>query len=266
MAIIDENAREPVRFSTQPSLNRVRKIPGHPGTTPGGSESFRQPVIPPAPLTGDVGRGCGDASRALLFFQRYQDLTSGRRFTPDLASAIQPRFSRPRRTVPGALFSLGLKITQRTSGRHRQAFAFRDRVPAPATASPRHARAKQSFSRRPHNFSAMPGTHILCCKSARKTWMAGTSPAMTKTKSVFRRAKRKARPKKNPARHEARRIHSREYFSRSRHPYATLGARLRELRWKNSAWLATAETIAGWNGFEIRNAGSGRSPVRKRSG
>ena len=42
--------------------------------------------------------------------------------------------------------------------------------------------------------------------------------------------------------------------------------RLRELRWKNSAWLATADTIAGWNGFEIRNAGSGRSPVRKRSG
>jgi hypothetical protein len=27
----------------------------------------RQPVIPPAPLTGDVGRGCGDASRAQLF-------------------------------------------------------------------------------------------------------------------------------------------------------------------------------------------------------
>ena len=47
---------------------------------------------------------------------------------------------------------------------------------------------------------------------------------------------------------------------------AALGARLRELRWKNSAWLATAETIAGWNGFEIRKAGSGRSPVRKRSG
>jgi hypothetical protein len=47
---------------------------------------------------------------------------------------------------------------------------------------------------------------------------------------------------------------------------AALGMRLRELRWKNSAWLATAETIAGWNGFEIRNAGSGRSPVRKRSG
>src|ERR1700690_4368513 len=47
---------------------------------------------------------------------------------------------------------------------------------------------------------------------------------------------------------------------------ATLGERLRELRWKNSAWLATADTIAGWNGLEIRNAGSGRSPVRKRSG
>jgi hypothetical protein len=47
---------------------------------------------------------------------------------------------------------------------------------------------------------------------------------------------------------------------------AALAARLRELRWKNSAWLATAETIAGWNGFEIKNAGSGRSPVRKRSG
>src|ERR1700751_6074902 len=47
---------------------------------------------------------------------------------------------------------------------------------------------------------------------------------------------------------------------------AALGARLRELRWKNSAWLATAETMAGWNGLEIKNAGSGRSPVRNRSG
>lgn len=41
---------------------------------------------------------------------------------------------------------------------------------------------------------------------------------------------------------------------------------LLELRWKNRAWLATADTMAGWNGLEIRNAGSGRSPVRKRSG
>lgn len=46
---------------------------------------------------------------------------------------------------------------------------------------------------------------------------------------------------------------------------AALG-RLLELRWKNSAWLATADTMAGWKGFEIKNAGSGRSPVRKRSG
>src|ERR1700687_2726935 len=66
MAITNENAREPSRFRTSPSLNRVQKILRHPGTTPGGSESSRQPVIPPAPLTGDVGRGCGDASRALL--------------------------------------------------------------------------------------------------------------------------------------------------------------------------------------------------------
>src|SRR5215212_3252349 len=60
--------------------------------------------------------------------------------------------------------------------------------------------------------------------------------------------------------------HSCSRLKRFDQPAAALGARLRELRWKNSAWLATAETIAGWNGFEIRNAGSGRSPVRKRSG
>jgi hypothetical protein len=34
---------------------------------PFGRESSRQPVIPPAPLTGDAGRGCGDASRAPNF-------------------------------------------------------------------------------------------------------------------------------------------------------------------------------------------------------
>jgi hypothetical protein len=38
------------------------------------------------------------------------------------------------------------------------------------------------------------------------------------------------------------------------------------LRWKNSAWLTTAETVAGWKGLAIRNAGSGRCPVRNRSG
>src|SRR5260370_24429653 len=49
------------------SLNRVRKNIAKAGTTSGGCESSRQPVIPPAPLTGDVGRDRGDAGRALLF-------------------------------------------------------------------------------------------------------------------------------------------------------------------------------------------------------
>jgi hypothetical protein len=48
--------------------------------------------------------------------------------------------------------------------------------------------------------------------------------------------------------------------------YAADFLRVFALREKNSAWLAIAETIAGWNGFAIRKAGSGRSPVRKRSG
>ena len=56
---------------------------------------------------------------------------------------------------------------------------------------------------------------------------------------------------------EARRIDF-NYATTTVQPAAARGARLRELRWKNSAWLATADTIAGWNGFEIRNAGSGR--------
>jgi hypothetical protein len=43
-------------------------------------------------------------------------------------------------------------------------------------------------------------------------------------------------------------------------------SRRRALCWKKSAWLITAETFAGWNGLAIRKAGSGRSPVRKRSG
>src|SRR3954451_19930889 len=80
--------------------------------------------------------------------------------------------------------------------------------------------------------------------------------------------KRDNRINKNPAHLAARRIGFRQNAGRWRLRYAagTFGARLRELRWKNSAWLATADTIAGWNGFEIRKAGSGRSPVRKRSG
>ncbi len=67
-----------------------------------------------------------------------------------------------------------------------------------------------------------------------------------------------------PARREARRAIPMQ--SLPDQLAAAREGRLRELRWKNSAWLVTADTIAGWNGFEIRNAGSGRSPVRKRSG
>ncbi len=47
---------------------------------------------------------------------------------------------------------------------------------------------------------------------------------------------------------------------------AERASRRRALCWKNSAWLMTAETLAGWNGLAMRKAGSGRSPVRKRSG
>src|SRR6266581_4282582 len=54
------------RFADPKSLNRVKKNSWKAGTIPGACASSRQPVIPPAPLTGDVGRGCGDASRALL--------------------------------------------------------------------------------------------------------------------------------------------------------------------------------------------------------
>ena len=160
----------PWRSGTQPessrsgsgrfrSLNRVRKkitvqekYLRRRGTTLGGPESSRQPVIPPAPLTGDVGRGCGDASRALLFCLR--------------RSAFLPALDQKQKTG------------------------------APLSDAP------------------------------------------------------------DPTRNSRNLVQD----------AAALGARLRELRWKNSAWLATADTIAGWKGFEIRNAGSGRSPVRKRSG
>jgi hypothetical protein len=35
---------------------------------------------------------------------------------------------------------------------------------------------------------------------------------------------------------------------------------------KKRAWLITALTVSGENGFVMRNAGSGRSPVSRRSG
>src|SRR5271166_2394225 len=50
------------------------------------------------------------------------------------------------------------------------------------------------------------------------------------------------------------------------HQAVTRRSRLFAVRSKKSAWLATAETVAGWNGLAIKKAGSGRSPVRKRSG
>jgi hypothetical protein len=59
------------------------------------------------------------------------------------------------------------------------------------------------------------------------------------------------------------RCHQRGEFDR----YA-MDARLRgvALRWKNNAWLTIADTMAGAYGFDIRNAGSGRCPVKNRSG
>ena len=54
--------------------------------------SFRQSVIPPAPLTGDVGRGCGDASRALLFCTGFRVIDSGHR--NDDAPTIPPTLRR----------------------------------------------------------------------------------------------------------------------------------------------------------------------------
>src|SRR5215467_12997842 len=50
------------------------------------------------------------------------------------------------------------------------------------------------------------------------------------------------------------------------HHAVTRRSRRLAVRSKNSAWLATADTVAGWNGLAMRKAGSGRSPVRKRSG
>ena len=45
-----------------------------------------------------------------------------------------------------------------------------------------------------------------------------------------------------------------------------LRSRWRALRPKNIAWLTTADTTATWKGFAIKKAGSGRCPVRNRSG
>jgi hypothetical protein len=57
----------------------------------------------------------------------------------------------------------------------------------------------------------------------------------------------------------------------ARRPFCRRQPIARLLRWtalrsKNSAWLTSAETVDCWYGLETRKAGSGRSPVRKRSG
>src|SRR5262249_25679886 len=46
------------------------------GTTRDVARHLCSRLFPPAPLTGDVGRGCGDASRALLFSKSRSDVRS----------------------------------------------------------------------------------------------------------------------------------------------------------------------------------------------
>src|SRR4051794_12843493 len=99
---------------------------------PGPSESFEQPVIPPAPLTGDVGRDCGDASRALLLFKIAMTIDLR---TPAKKPGAQPSASGfsgmemsglgyPGRPVAGiALEEQGLA---RYRGNHRRLERFRD--------------------------------------------------------------------------------------------------------------------------------------------
>jgi hypothetical protein len=53
------------RHKNWPRKNLKKTGPGW--NDPKACASFPQPVIPPAPLTGDAGRGCGDASRAPNF-------------------------------------------------------------------------------------------------------------------------------------------------------------------------------------------------------
>jgi hypothetical protein len=50
-----------------------------------------QPVIPPAPLTGDVGRDCGDASRALLFCREFEEIACFRPTNRPTAAGVVAR-------------------------------------------------------------------------------------------------------------------------------------------------------------------------------
>jgi hypothetical protein len=75
MAINDTTSASRPGSRGASSLNRVLKISEL-------RERLRGPCVitaaglPPAPLTGDVGRGCGDASRALLFCSGFNSLVS----------------------------------------------------------------------------------------------------------------------------------------------------------------------------------------------
>ena len=60
-------------------------------------ESYTQPVIPPAPLTGDAGRGCGDASRAPLFFGYFAPF----RFPPTIRLPLE--IGSARRDLAGSI-------------------------------------------------------------------------------------------------------------------------------------------------------------------
>lgn len=226
--------------------------------------SSRQPVFPPAPLTGDVGRGCGDASRALLLL---------------IIRLIFLRFE-----------SRGVAGSGRgnTASRHRRR-ARRSTPPA--------AWMPTSFPTAP----ACSASGIRDCWSSRSSPLlinrcdviefspqdrAGAKRAPAKIFAAWLEDQQaigtsQVNGQKNYSIREPRLRNCRPLTATSGVPSSTpaslchtlpdqeaaaRGARLREFRWKNNAWLATAETIAGWNGFDIRNAGSGRSPVRKRSG
>jgi hypothetical protein len=64
------NAALLCRVRDPPSLNRVEKNLGGAGTILSVASQFGSRLSPLPQLTGDVGRGCGDASRALLFVSR----------------------------------------------------------------------------------------------------------------------------------------------------------------------------------------------------
>src|SRR5215216_3276077 len=106
------------------SLNRVRKIFAAPWNDFGGSESSRQPVIPPAPLTGDVGCDRGDAGRTLLFlsqllqraFQQFQPVLAPEDLARRQHVARRTEDARTQRLL-GELFMQPIKFRVRRTAR-----------------------------------------------------------------------------------------------------------------------------------------------------